>query len=557
MNATHHWPKHFYLVTSGQTPPHHKPTRDNMGSKAHNLLRMASMGLPVPPALVVGTHFTRAPEDAMLPLFSVGLPALESATGLVFGDARQPLIVSVRSGAPVSMPGMMETLLNVGLCEATLPGLLRQTGNPRLVWDAYRRLIATYGEVVAGLPGGLFEDEIQRTTQGRDERLLDFSELRELSQRFLAIYQTHAGAPFPQDVRAQLSGAVHAVFASWHLPKASSYREMHGIDDAMGTAVTIQRMVFGNSGCHSGAGVGFTRDPTSGHNAIWVDFLANAQGEDVVAGQRNAHGHAVLAQTAPDAWNELQAHALRLEQAFQDMQDFEFTVEDGALYLLQTRAGQRTPLAAARIALDLLDEGLISPEQALERTHNLQDSDLSTQRLVAQDPDQPGTAPAVPLAQALSACNGVVSGEIALDAQRVQERASAGVAVVLVRQDTQTSDIAALDAAAGLLTQRGARTAHAAVVARQMNKVCLVACSALHIDEAQRSVRLGEHLLAEGDVITLDGNNGCVYAGAVATCNATDEALLARLSALRQSARPAHKPGKHGPTAKIKASAAP
>jgi pyruvate,orthophosphate dikinase len=547
MNATHHWPKHFYLVASGQTPPHHKPTRENMGSKAHNLLRMAAINLPVPPALVVGTHFTRAPEDCMLPLFSVGLPALESATDLVFGDPRQPLIVSVRSGAPVSMPGMMETLLNVGLCEATLPGLLRQTGNPRLAWDAYRRLIATYGEVVAGLPGALFEDEIRRTTQGRDERLLDFSELRDLSKRFLAIYQEHAGVPFPQEVRAQLSGAVHAVFASWHLPKATSYREMHGIDDAMGTAVTIQRMVFGNSGCHSGAGVGFTRDPTCGNNAIWVDFLANAQGEDVVAGQRNAHGHEVLAQTAPDAWNELQAIALRLEQEFQDMQDFEFTVEDGALYMLQTRAGQRTPLAAARIALDLLDEGLISPEQALERTHSLQDSDLSTQRLVAQDPDQPGNTPVMPVAQALSACNGVVSGEIALDAQRVQERASAGVAVVLVRQDTQTSDIAALDAAVGLLTQRGARTSHAAVVARQMNKVCLVACSALQIDEAHRSVRLGEQVFAEGDVITLDGNDGLVYAGAVATVAVTDEDVLARLAALRKatSQTKPHKPGKH------------
>ena len=547
MNATHHWPKHFYLVASGQTPPHHKPTRENMGSKAHNLLRMAAINLPVPPALVVGTHFTRAPEDCMLPLFSVGLPALESATDLVFGDPRQPLIVSVRSGAPVSMPGMMETLLNVGLCEATLPGLLRQTGNPRLVWDAYRRLIATYGEVVAGLPGGLFEDEIRRTTQGRDERLLDFSELRDLSKRFLAIYQEHAGVPFPQEVRAQLSGAVHAVFASWHLPKATSYREMHGIDDAMGTAVTIQRMVFGNSGCHSGAGVGFTRDPTCGNNAIWVDFLANAQGEDVVAGQRNAHGHEVLAQTAPDAWNELQAIALRLEQEFQDMQDFEFTVEDGALYMLQTRAGQRTPLAAARIALDLLDEGLISPEQALERTHSLQDSDLSTQRLVAQDPDQPGNTPVMPVAQALSACNGVVSGEIALDAQRVHERASAGVAVVLVRQDTQTSDIAALDAAVGLLTQRGARTSHAAVVARQMNKVCLVACSALQIDEAHRSVRLGEQVFAEGDVITLDGNDGLVYAGPVATVAVTDEDVRARLAALRKATSQAqpHKPGKH------------
>jgi len=548
MNVTRHWPKHFYMIGSGQTPPHHKPTRENMGSKAHNLLRMAAIGLPVPPALVIGTHYTRSPDDSMLPLFSVGLPALESATDMVLGDPRQPLIVSVRSGAPVSMPGMMETLLNIGLCEVTLPGLLRQTGNPRLVWDAYRRLIATYGEVVAGLPGALFEEELNRSTQGRDERLLDFSELRDLSQRFLALYQEHAGEAFPQDVRTQLSGAVNAVFASWHLSKARTYREMHEIDDAMGTAVTIQRMVFGNSGCHSGAGVGFTRDPTLGETTMWVDFLANAQGEDVVAGQRNAHGHDVLAQTAPDAWNELQTIAIRLEQEFSDMQDFEFTVQDGALYMLQTRSGKRTPLAAARIALDLLDEGQIDAETALERTHSLQDSDLAMLRLVTQKADKPGTELVTPLAQAMSACHGVVSGEIALDEQRAQERAAAGVPVVLVRQDAQTSDIAALDVAAGLLTQRGARTAHAAVVARQMNKVCLVACSGLYIDETRRSVRFNEREFAEGDVITLDGNEGLVYAGQVATASVTDDALLSRLHALRatrpDASRPTHKAAK-------------
>ena len=549
MKATNHWPKHFYLIGSGQTPPHHKPTRENMGSKAHNLLRMSSIGLPVPQALVIGTHFTSSPEDCMLPLFSVGLPALEAATDMAFGDPRAPLIVSVRSGAPVSMPGMMETLLNVGLCEATLPGLLRQTGNPRLVWDAYRRLIATYGEVVAGVPSALFEDEIDRTTMGRDERSLDFSELRDLSKRFLSIYSEHAGEPFPQDVRTQLSGAVKAVFASWQLPKAQAYREMHGIDDAMGTAVTIQRMVFGNSGCHSGAGVGFTRDPTSGEKLIWVDFLANAQGEDVVAGQRNAHGHEVLAQTASDAWSELQATAQRLEQEFQDMQDFEFTVQDGALYMLQTRSGKRTPLAAARIALDLLDEGLIDADLAMERTQTLEDGDLATLQLVTQDADTSGGTPVTALARATAACNGVVSGEIALDARSVQERAAAGASVVLVRQDAQTSDIAALDTAAGLLTQRGARTSHAAVVARQMNKVCLVACSALHIDEVRRSVRIADREFAEGDLITLDGNEGEVYAGRVATVSVTDETLLARLHVLRE-ARPAagpmtHKSGKH------------
>lgn len=534
MSTTHHWPKHFYLVTSGQTPPHHKPTRENMGANANNLLRMATIGMPVPPALVIGTHYTRSPEACMLPLFGVGLPALESATDRVLGDPRQPLIVSVRSGAPVAMPGMMEPLLNVGLCEATLPGMLRQTGNPRLVWDAYRGLIGAYGEVVAGLPGVLFEAEITRATQGRDERLLDFSELRELSQRFLAIYHEHAGEAFPQDAKAQLSGAVHAVFASWHQSKAKSCREIHKIDDAMGTAVTIQRMVFGNSGCDSGAGVGFTRDPTSGENRIWVDFLANAQGEDVVAGQRNAHGNNALAQTAPEAWSDLQTIASRLERAFEDMQDFEFAVQDGELFMLQTRSGLRTPLAAARIALDLHDEGLIGADAALERTGSLQENDLAIERL-----DVAGAV--APLAQAVSACNGVVSGEVALDARRARERSAAGVPVVLVRQDAQTSDIEALDSAVGLLTQRGARTSHAAVVARQRGKVCLVACGALRIDGPGRGIRLGERAFAEGDVITLDGNEGRIYAGRVATVSIIDEPLLERLRALRTAPLAQHR----------------
>lgn len=530
MSANPHWPKHFYLVGAEHPPAHHQPTRERMGSKAHNLLRMAELGLPVPPALVIGTHFTPNPDEAMLPLLNVGLPALEAATGQRFGDPRQPLIVSVRSGAPVSMPGMMETLLNVGLCESTLPGLLRQTGNPRLVWDAYRRLIATYGEVVAGLPGALFEAAIGRMAQGRDERLLDFAELRELCQQFLAIYLEQTGSPFPQDVQTQLGAAVRAVFKSWQAPKACHYREVHGIDEAMGTAVTIQRMVFGNAGAHCGAGVGFTRDPVSGENRLWVDFLANAQGEDVVAGQRNAHGHAVLARTAPQAWAQLQAHAARLEQAFGDMQDFEFTVQDGTLFMLQTRSGKRTALASARIALDLLDQGVIDAELAIDRTRALQPADLATTRLQSVGAGEP---PAEPLALAMTASHGVVSGEIALDTGRAQARAAAGVPVLLLRQDAQTSDIVALDVAAGLLTQRGARTSHAAVVARQMGKVCLVGCDALRIDEAARSVQIGGQTFAEGDQLTLDGNEGGVYAGALAVVSTPDEPLWQRLQALR------------------------
>ncbi len=549
MKTTQHWPKHFFLIGNASQTPDGEFTRENMGSKAFNLLRMSSIGLPVPQALVIGTHYTKRPDDCLLPLFSVGLPALEAMTAKRFGDPRQPLIVSVRSGAPVSMPGMMETLLNVGLCESTLPGLLRQTGNPRLVWDAYRRLIATYGEVVAGLPGDLFESELEKTTQGKDERLLDFSVLRDVSQRFLELYLENAGHPFPQDVRVQLGGAVKAVYESWFLPKAKSYRKLHDIDKDIGTAVTIQRMVFGNSGSHSGAGVGFTRNPTSGEKSIWVDFLANAQGEDVVAGQRNAKGHEVLTLTAPQAWSELQSVAERLEHEFLDMQDFEFTVEDGALYMLQTRAGKRTPMAATRIAIDMFDEKLIDAEQALTRTDQIQDEDLSTLQRVTTTEGSSSPQAVKPLAEATSACNGVTSGSIALDSRSAKELSSMGKQVILVRQDAQTSDIEALEHSAGLLTQRGARTSHAAVVARQMNKVCLVACQDLHIDTADRCLRIGEHTLSEGDVITLDGNDGLVFKGSIATIKVPEETLLSRLHALRvsqsKSGKLASKKNKH------------
>jgi len=428
------------------------------------------------------------------------------------------------------MPGMMETLLNIGLCEQTLPGLLRQTGNPRLVWDAYRRLIASYGEVVAGLPGSLFEEELKQVTQGLDERGLDFSELRDLTRRFLSLYQQHAGKPFPQDVTEQLWGAVRAVFASWDAEKAQAYRKLNHIDAAMGTAVMIQAMVFGNSGGHSGAGVGFTRDPTTGEPRLWVDFLANAQGEDVVSGRRNAHGHQAMASLAPQAWRRLEESTRMLEREFQDMQDFEFTVQDGVFHMLQTRSGKRTPLAAARIALDLRDEGVIDCATALERTADLREEDLATVKIVLKG--APGSR-ANPLASAMSACPGVVSGEIALDEERAAARALAGVAVVLVRQDAETNDIAALESSVGLLTQRGARTSHAAVVARQLGKVCLVGCENLRIDSRSRTVRLGEALLGEGDVITLDGNDGQVYPGAVESVRVPDEALLGRLRALR------------------------
>ena len=387
---------------------------------------------------------------------------------------------------------------------------------------------------MAGLAPALFNSEIERATKGRDERVLDFHELRDLTRRFLQIYEQNSGHPFPQDVDAQLARAIAAVFASWNAKKAQDYRRINQLDAAMGTAVTIQYMVFGNCGGHSGAGVGFTRDPTTGAHRLWVDYLANAQGEDVVSGRRNAHGHQALAKVAPQAWRQLQESAKALEREFGDMQDFEFTVEDGALHLLQSRGGKRTPLAATRIALDLLDEGVIDASIALERTAALRIEDLGTSRLMSHaSPETQVSA----LGLATPACPGVVSGEIALDGQRAAARAAEGIKVVLVRQDAETGDIAALESAVGLLTQRRARTAHAAVVARQLGKVCLVGCVGLRIDLPARSVQIGGVRLNEGGVITLDGNDGSVYSGAVRAVMVPDEAQIKRLQLLRGTKR--------------------
>jgi len=483
------------------------PAPDAIGFKAHNLARMAALGLPVPPAFVLDTGWCARLPALQPDAWQAALAALEQASGARFGDARRPLLLSVRSGAPVSMPGMMETLLNIGLADATVAGLVRQTGNPRLVWDAYRRLVAGFGEVVMGVGPEVFEADLAQVAAGRDERELDFAELRALTRAHLASVQRVAGRPFPQSPAAQLEQAIRAVFASWDAPKAREYRRLNQLSDEMGTAATVQRMVFGNAGGSSGAGVGFTRHPSTGEAAPWVDFLFNAQGEDVVSGRRSAQGHDQLAAAAPAVWQELLAATGQLEQAFGDMQDFEFTVENGRLWLLQTRAGKRTAQARARIALDLADEGLISAAEARRRTDGLDGEQLALQRVLTEDGD------ATPLAQAVSAAHGVAIGEIVLDEERARARQAAGAQVVLLRQDAETRDLAALDIAAGLLTARGARTSHAAVVARQLGKVCLVGCEQLAIDLPRRQVRLGGVELPEGELLTLDGGSGAIYRG--------------------------------------------
>ncbi|MDE3010709.1 MAG: pyruvate, phosphate dikinase, partial [Pseudomonadota bacterium] len=304
----------IHLLACGAAPAL-PPGPEAVGGKAHNLMRMAALGLPVPPAFVLGTAWCGRHQQLDSARWQGALQAVERESGLVFGNPRRPLLLSVRSGAPVSMPGMMETLLDIGLCDATLPGLVRLTGDPRLAWDSYRRLVAGYGETVTGIAATTFEADLHAVAGTADERDLGFAELRELTQRHLATFRSACGQPFPQDPRAQLQAAIGAVFDSWQAPKAAEYRHLKGIDGAMGTAVTVQRMVFGNAGGISGAGVGFTRDPAAGTPQPWVDFLFNAQGEDVVAGRRRASGHALLSASAPAVWQQIESAMARLEAA--------------------------------------------------------------------------------------------------------------------------------------------------------------------------------------------------------------------------------------------------
>lgn len=527
---------HHQPILIGGTLAH--PTRpkkplgpEELGFKAYNLSRMAALGLPVPPAFVLPTSWCNDLTHLKPNVWAEALAQLEQQTGQRLGDIRRPLLLSVRSGAPISMPGMMETLLNIGLCDATVPGLLRQTGNPRMVWDAYRRLVAGFGEVVLQIDPALFEADLAQIAANTDERALDFMELRALTKAHLATVQRVTGQAFPQDPHQQLETAIHAVFSSWNAPKAQEYRHLKQLDDRMGTAVTVQRMVFGNAGGTSGAGVGFTRHPSTGEPHPWVDFLFNAQGEDVVSGRRSAQGHEELASVAPRVWHELLHATQQLETAFKDMQDFEFTVENNRLFLLQTRNGKRTTQAAARIALDLADEGIITPAEALQRTEGFDEASLSITRVV----NSTGTQALQPLAQAISAAHGVAIGEIVLDESQAQTEHAQGKSLILVRPEAETRDIVALDLAQGLLTARGARTSHAAVVARQLGKVCLVGCESLQVDLNRRVIQLGGLELAEGEVITLDGHSGAIYQGAVHTCVEVPHELLARLTQLRHA----------------------
>ncbi len=518
----------LFVILPGEAQP--SAGAAEVGNKAWNLMRLTAAGLAVPPAFVLPTDWCRRDHSKLRATLEAGIGRLEAATGLGFGSSRRPLLVSVRSGAPMSMPGMLETVLDVGIGPASLEGLLRLTGNPRLAWDSYRRLVQNYAEVVAGLPAAPFEALLSAAVTAErvaSERELDYRALRSLTRAMLERYAELADAAFPTDPMEQLTQAVAAVFHSWDAPKAATYRRLNGLSDTVGTAVTVQTMVFGNAGGASGAGVGFTRDPATGTPELYFDFCFNGQGEDVVAGRRTLTDSNRLGRLLPAVYADLQGARTKLERVFRDTQDFEFTVQDGRLWLLQTRSAKRTPWAALRIAVDMVQEGLITSDEALQRLDGVALDAVVRTRFGEPMPS--------PLAHATVASPGVAAGAIALDVAAAERLAQQGKPSILVRPETATADIAGMAHAAGILTAAGSRTAHAAVVARQLGKVCLIGCPELTIDLTRRSCQFGSETLAEGDVISLDGNSGAIYLGRLSVLQERPERELAAIASWGQA----------------------
>jgi pyruvate, orthophosphate dikinase len=492
--------------------------RELLGGKGIGLAEMTQLGVPVPAGFTITTDACRAYmqngqqlPDGLGAEVDEHLDALEQKTGKRFGDSADPLLVSVRSGAAVSMPGMMDTILNLGLNDDAVEGLAKATDNPRFAFDSYRRLIQMYGEVVAGIAAHRFESALSDLKEDRGAQQdveLDANDLRELVATYGQIYEEETGSPFPQDAREQLGRAVKAVFESWDTPRAQVYRRAHRIPDDLGTAVNVVQMVFGNKGASSGTGVAFTRDPSTGEPGLFGEFLADAQGEDVVAGIRTPEPIEAMRDRLPDAFEQLLETMQQLEKNYRDMQDIEFTVEDGKLYLLQTRSAKRTAAAALKAAVAMAEEGLISREEAVARIDPGQLDQLLHPRI---DP----SAELEVAAQGLNASPGAACGSIVLDADLAEERGLAGESVILVRWETTPDDIHGLIQASGILTAHGGMTSHAAVVARGMGKPCVAGCEGLTIDLEARTLSIGGHTLAEGDTLTIDGGTGQVIIGEV------------------------------------------
>jgi len=490
-----------------------------LGGKGANLAEMTNLGVPVPPGFTIATSEcieylkTGKYSDRLRAEVEGNVARLEKATGKKLGDPKNPLLVSVRSGAPISMPGMMETILNLGLNDRAVMALAEQSQNPRFAFDSFRRFIQMYSSVVLGVSSHDFEHllKAKRMTAGvQSDNELGENDLRNLVEEYKALVRNRTGADFPRDPIVQLWGAIEAVWKSWTLKKAKDYRKVNGISEDLGTAVSVVAMVFGNLGNDSGTGVAFTRNPSTGEKKFYGEFLVNAQGEDVVAGIRTPLDIDDMANELPDAYKELMGTQDRLEKHYRDMQDLEFTVERGKLYLLQTRSGKRTAAAAVRIARDMVTEGLVDEVEAVRRVPAAQLDQLLHPII---DP----SIRATPLAQGLPASPGAASGRAVFDPDTAEQRAQAGENVILVRDETTPEDFHGIVAARAVLTARGGMTSHAAVVARGMGKCAVVGCKEIEVDAEHRFFNVNGTRIGEGDWLTLDGATGRVFAGDLST----------------------------------------
>ena len=496
--------------------------RDTLGGKGAGLAEMTRAGLPVPPGFTITTEacndYFAAGESMPEGLWDDVVAAMrevEQVTGKGFGDPASPLLVSVRSGAKFSMPGMMDTVLNLGLNESTLQGLVDLTGNERFGWDAYRRFIQMFGRIVLGVDGHRFDEALDQAKEQRgvtEDTDLDAAALREVAGQFREIVRQDTGREFPSDPYEQLDLAIKAVFASWFGKRARDYRDFNKIAHDLGTAVNVVTMVFGNMGDDSGTGVAFTRDPNTGEKVLFGEYLTNAQGEDVVAGIRTPLPIAQMRTQMPDIYAQFEEIAGRLERHYRDMQDLEFTIERGTLYMLQTRSGKRTATAAVRIAADMVDEGIITEQEALARIEP-----AHVDQLLRDQFDEQAKAQASKLTAGLNASPGAAVGKAVFNADRAFEMANQGEKVILVRIETSPDDFHGMAAAQGVLTARGGATSHAAVVARQIGKPCVAGCASLVIDYGARSAKVNGLGFSEGEWISLDGTTGEVFVGALPT----------------------------------------
>ena len=523
--------KYVYLFTEGNAN-----MRELLGGKGANLAEMTNLGLPVPQGFTISTEAcTRYYEDGkmiapeIMEQINEALVKMEEICGKKFGDKENPLLVSVRSGARASMPGMMDTILNLGLNEDVVAVLAEKSNNPRWAWDCYRRFIQMYSDVVMEVGKKYFEQLIDKMKEERgvtQDVELTADDLKELASQFKAEYKAKIGTDFPTDPKEQLDGAIKAVFRSWDNPRANVYRRDNDIPYSWGTAVNVQMMAFGNMGDDCGTGVAFTRNPATGEKKLFGEFLTNAQGEDVVAGVRTPMPISQMAEKFPEAFAQFEGVCSTLENHYHDMQDMEFTVEHGKLYMLQTRNGKRTPAAALKIACDLVDEGRIDEKQAVAMIEP-----RSLDALLHPQFDQKALKAAPVIGKALAASPGAACGQIVFSAEDAKEWAAKGQKVLLVRLETSPEDIEGMKAAQGILTVRGGMTSHAAVVARGMGKCCVSGCSAIKMDEENKKFELAGKTYGEGDWISIDGSTGNIYDGIIPTVEASIAGEFGRVMA--------------------------